>query len=180
MAPVLSSESYAQFVTVEEYLHTSYRPDCEYVDGRVEERNLGEYDHGLLQILLGQLFMNHREAWGVRAVMNVRTQVKRKRFRVPDLSILRADAPRERIIAHPALIAIEILSPEDRLSRFQDRVDDYLAFGIEHIWVFDPERREVFTAAGDGLHLVQSGELSVPDTPIRVVLSELFAELDRG
>ena len=57
--------------------------------------------------------------------------------RSPDLSILRADAPRERIIAHPALIAIEILSPEDRLSRFtQDRVDDYLAFGIEHIWSF--------------------------------------------
>jgi len=29
------------------------------------------------------------------------------------------------------------------------------------------------------LHVVESDELTVPGTPIRVVLSELFAELDR-
>jgi hypothetical protein len=31
-------------ISVSEYLHTSYRPDCDYVDGVVEERNLGELD----------------------------------------------------------------------------------------------------------------------------------------
>jgi len=93
---------------------------------------------------------------------------------------LRADAPKEQIIAHPPLIAIEILSPEDRLSRFQDRIDDYLAFGVENIWIIDPERREAYTATASGLHPVRANELTVPETPIRVVLSELFAELDRG
>jgi len=169
-----------ELISVREYLGTSYRPDCEYIDGRIEERNLGEYDHGLVQIILGQLFMNHREAWKIRAVTDVRTQVKRSRFRVPDLSVLRADAPRERIISHPALIVIEILSPEDRLSRFQDRIEDYLAFGVENIWVIDPERREAYTATASGLHPVRTNELTVPETPIRVVLSELFAELDRA
>jgi Uma2 family endonuclease len=167
------------YVTVEEYLHTSYRPDCDYVDGRIEERNVGEYDHGYLQLLLGQLFMNNREAWGVRVVTDVRTQVSPSHFRVPDLSVLRADAPREQILTHPPLIAIEILSPEDRLSRFQDRIDDYLTFGVEHIWIVDPERRAAWTATGAGLRLVQNGELTVPGTPIRVVLSELFADLDK-
>ena len=170
MATMPAPEFYEPFVTVEEYLHTSYRPDCEYVDGRIEERNLGEYDHGLLQIILGQLFMNHRDAWGIRAVTDVRTQVSRSHFRVPDLSVLR----------HPPLIAIEILSPEDRLSRFQDRIEDYLAFGVEHIWILDPERRAAYTASPSGLHPVRTNELCVPGTPIRVVLSELFAELDRG
>jgi len=167
-------------VTVEEYLHTSYRPDCDYVDGRVEERNVGEYDHGYLQLLLGHLFMNHREAWGVRAVTDVRTQVKPTRFRCPDLSVLRSDAQKERILTHPPLIVIEILSPEDRLSRFQVRVEDYLAFGVENIWIFDPETRRAWTADADGLHLVQNGELTVPGTPIRVMLPELFAELDQA
>jgi Uma2 family endonuclease len=92
---------------------------------------------------------------------------------------LRADAPREQIITRPPLIVIEILSPEDRLSRFQDRIDDYLAFGVENIWVIDPERREAYTATASGLHSVHSNELTVPETPIRVVLSDLFAELDR-
>lgn len=164
-------------MTVEEYLHTSYRPDCDYVDGRVEERNAGEHDHGLLQLLLGTLFIQNREAWGIRAVTDVRTQVSRTRFRVPDVSVLRKDAPRDPIITQPPLIAIEILSPEDRLSRMQTRIDDYLAFGVENIWILDPETRRAWTADRQGLHPVQNGELTVPGTPIRVVLGDLFAAL---
>jgi Uma2 family endonuclease len=150
------------------------------VDGRVEERNVGEHDHGYLQTLLAVLFTNNRNVWGVRAVTDVRTQVSRSHFRVPDLSVLRAGAPKEQILTHPPLIVIEILSPEDRLSRFQNRIDDYLAFGVENVWILDPESRKAWTATRDGLHLVQNGELTVPETPIRVVLSELFAELDRA
>lgn len=180
MATLPVSELDEPLVSVEEYLRTSYRPDCEYVDGRIEERNVGEYDHGLLQMLLGYLFMSHRAEWGIRVVTDVRTQVSGRRFRVPDVSVLRADAPKERILTHPPLIAIEILSPEDRLSRFQTRIEDYVRFGVEHIWIFDPERRAAFTASEGGLHPVRSDELTVPGTPIRVVLSELFAELDRG
>jgi len=167
-------------VTVEEYLRTAYRPDCDYVDGQVEERNVGEYDHGLLQTLLAVLFTNNRQVWNVRTVTDVRMQVSEHRFRVPDVLVLRADAPKEQILTHPPLIAIEILSPEDRLSRFQARINDYLAFGIEHIWIVDPEGRTAYTADAGGLHVVQSGELAVPGTAIRVVLSEVFAELDRG
>ena len=33
---------------MEEYLATSYRPDCDYVDGEIEERNLGEKEHSIL------------------------------------------------------------------------------------------------------------------------------------
>jgi hypothetical protein len=29
-------------IPVSEYLKTSYSPDCDYVDGEVQERNLGE------------------------------------------------------------------------------------------------------------------------------------------
>ncbi|HUY94814.1 MAG TPA: Uma2 family endonuclease [Terracidiphilus sp.] len=180
MATLPVSDYDEPLVTVEEYLHTSYRPDCDYVDGRIEERNVGEYDHGLLQSLLVHLFMSHRQEWGIRVVTDVRTQVSARRFRVPDLSVLRADAPKEQIIAHPPLIAIEILSPEDRLSRFQERIEDYLNFGVEHIWILDPERRSAHTASAAGLLPVRSSELTVPGTPIRVMLSELFAELDRG
>ena len=84
-------------VSVRDYLSTNYRPDCEYVDGRIEERNVGEYDHGFLQALLAQLFLNNGSAWGVRAVTDVRIQVKPANFRVPDVSVLRLGSPKERI-----------------------------------------------------------------------------------
>jgi Uma2 family endonuclease len=168
------------FVSVREYLSTSYRPDCDYVDGRIEERNVGEYEHGFLQALLAQFFLNNGRAWGVRAVTDVRIQVNPTNFRVPDVLVLQRNAPKERILTHPPLLVIEILSPEDRLVRLQDRIDDYLGFGIENIWIIDPERRMARRATRTGLHVVETGELSVPGTPIRVVLSELFAELDRA
>jgi len=66
------------------------------------------------------------------------------------------------------------------LSRFQARIEDCVAFGVEHIWIFDPERRLAYTASESGLHPVRSDELTVPGTAIRVVISELFGELDRG
>lgn len=168
------------FVSVREYLATSYRPDCDYVDGRIEERNVGAYEHGYLQTLLAHLFMNHQDDWGVRPLTDVRMQVSRTHFRVPDLMVLRRGAPRERIVTHPPLLVIEILSPEDRLGRFQDRIDDCLGFGVENIWIIDPERRTARRATRAGIHTVENNELTVPDTPIRVFFSELFAELDRA
>jgi hypothetical protein len=38
--------------TLEEYLHTSYHPDMEYVDGVLVRRNVGTYLHSLLQTLV--------------------------------------------------------------------------------------------------------------------------------
>jgi len=173
-------DSQPEFVSVREYLTTSYRPDCDYVDGRIEERNLGEFDHALLQALLGQLFLNNRDTWGLIALTDVRVQVKATRFRVPDLTVIRAGTPRERILTRPPLLVVEILSPEDRLSRMGERTDEYLDFGIEHIWILDPSRRQAYRVTRAGFELAPSGEIVVPDTPIRVVLSDLFAELDRA
>jgi hypothetical protein len=41
-------------VSAEEYLETVYHPDCDYIDGEVSERNVGELSHGRLQ---GNVFM---------------------------------------------------------------------------------------------------------------------------
>jgi len=37
------------FMSVDEYLHTSFQPDRDYVDGEVQEQNLGERNHSALQ-----------------------------------------------------------------------------------------------------------------------------------
>ena len=180
MATVLPPTEVEPLVSVEEYLNSSYEPDCEYVNGHLEERNVGEFDHGHLQALLATIFTVNREAWGVRAVTDVRTQTKVKNFRIPDLAIVRIGAPKERIFRHPPLLAIEILSPEDRMSRVQVRVNEMLDFGIEHIWIIDPETREAWTATKSGFLRAENGELSILGTAIRVVLTDLFAELDRA
>jgi Uma2 family endonuclease len=97
---------------------------------------------------------------------------------VPDVTILRSGTPRERILTHPPLLVIEIQSPEDTLRRTAAKAAEYLAFGIEHVWVIDPTARVGYRGTGDGLELARSGELAIPETPVRIVLADLFGELD--
>lgn len=42
------------------------------------------------------------------------------------------------MLATPPLIVIEILSPEDRVSRYKERLEDYRRMGVPNIWVIDP------------------------------------------
>ena len=54
-------------IPLSEYLNTSYRPDCDYIDGEVKERTLGTRLHGLLQLILEALFSRNWRAWQVVA-----------------------------------------------------------------------------------------------------------------
>ncbi|MDR3752832.1 MAG: Uma2 family endonuclease [Terracidiphilus sp.] len=168
-----------RLVSVEEYLTTGYDPDCEYDDGLIVERNLGEFEHSFLQILLGTLFTINMDNWGVFGLTEQRVQIKPRRFLVPDVCVLRLGLPREKILTRPPLIAIEIMSPEDTIRRVSAKAIEYLDFGVEYVWVIDPGARVVYSGTKSGLQLVPSGELSVPGTPILVRIGELFEKLDR-
>ena len=167
-------------ISVEEYLATSYRPDCDYVDGEIEERNLGEKEHSILQQALVFLFRLNRDTWSVEVFPELRVQVKPTRYRVPDITVVPTGVSWERILRKAALLFVEILSPEDRLSKVRERVDDYLSLGTEHVWIVDPELRKGYVCSRRGFQEPEGGVLEIPGTPIRVVLSELFAELDRA
>ncbi len=161
-------------ISVQEYLSTSYRPDCDYVDGHIEERNLGEWDHADLQTAIVAYFRARQKTWGVRAVVEQRVQVKPTRFRVPDVCVVLGD-PGEQVLTKPPFICIEVLSPEDRMSRVEKRIDDYLSMGVPYVWVFDPETRRAFTATAErGLCEVKTGSLNTVNPELEVPLSEIF------
>jgi Uma2 family endonuclease len=76
------------------------------------------------------------------------------------------------------LVCIEVLSPADTLVAIRERVDDYRRMGVEHVWVVDPVGRHAYVASERGFEQPESGEFAVPGTAIRIVLAEVFAELD--
>jgi Uma2 family endonuclease len=168
-----------RFIPVEEYLSTVYEPDCEYDDGVIVERNLGEFEHSFLQTILATIFTNNMDRWGVFGLTEQRVRIKPRRFLVPDVCVLRVGSPRERILTHPPLIAIEILSPEDTIRRATAKAVEYLDFGIEHVWIIDPSARVAYRGTLSGLELVSSGELTIPGTAITIRIGELFEKLDK-
>lgn len=165
-------------IPVSEYLATMYHPDCDYVDGEVVERNLGEREHAALQGILQAIFHNNRRAWEVVTFPELRVQVAATRFRIPDVCVLRTSDPRESIVRQPPLLCIEILSPEDTLKRTRERAEDYFRMGVEHVWIFDSASREVWVCTSSAMRAIRTGDLTVQSTLIRVSLGEVWAEYD--
>jgi Uma2 family endonuclease len=166
-------------LSIDEYLNTSYKPDVDFVDGELEERNLGNYDHAKIQSLIATLFENNAEAWHTDAVVEQRIRVSPTRVRICDVAILRDDAPHEDVTATPPLICIEVLSPKDRLARAEIVLGDYLKMGVPNLWLIDPVRRVAYTFNDAGLHPADTTRLTVPNTPIHLDLTAFFAKLDK-
>jgi len=134
-------------ISEEQYLHTSYRPDCNFVDGVVLERNSGQFDHSFLQPLLTSPFWNNRKNWGVLGLVEQRLRVRRGKYRVPDVLAVPLDYDRsQKVAAIAPLLCIEILSPEDTMPRILERCADYHALGVPETWIFDPETKQAFIA----------------------------------
>jgi Uma2 family endonuclease len=165
-------------LSIDEYLRTSYHPDADYVDGEIEERNLGEYEHGKIQTYIAFLFTLNQKAWKTDAIVEQRIRVSANRVRICDVAVLHADAPRERVTQTPPLICIEVMSPEDRHARAKLVLSDYLAMGVQNIWLIDPQRHAAWTFDSSGLHEADSANLTVANTPVHLDLTEAFAAID--
>lgn len=155
-----------------EYLETNYRPDCEYLDGQLLERNVGEWDHSRLQGLLSGFLFNREKKWGILVVIAQRVQVRPRRFRVPDILVL-TGPPGGQILTAPPFVCIEILSPRDRMAEMQERIDDYLDFGVRYVWLINPRKRRAFIYTSDAVQEVKDGILHTSNPDIRVNLAEL-------
>jgi Uma2 family endonuclease len=161
----------ATLIPVEEYLRNSWSPDREYVDGVILERNLGELPHSFLQTVFWSLF----RARGLHAFVELRTQVRPRRFRIPDVMAVR-DFPRTRFIRTPPYIVVEILSPEDRIGALTQKIDDYLDFGVPNVWVADPVRKTISSHTHEGSH-VFTGAAVTSDGEISIPLDEIFSQM---
>jgi Uma2 family endonuclease len=154
-------------VSVREYLSTSYRPDCDYVDGVVLGRNLGEKDHSRLQTEIAFYYRSRREQWGLWGYVELRVQVSATRFRVPDVCLVVGE-PTDQIMRTPPFICIEVLSPDDRLSEMRQRVEDYLAFGVPYVWILDPATRHAWRCTSAGMQDVTELRTENPETLVPV------------
>ena len=158
-------------VSVEEYLRTSYEPDCEYVDGEVLERNVGEKSHSKVQKRLTVLLAGREVELGIFVLQEWRMRTRESRYTIPDFVIVSGPEPDEKVLSTPPLVCVEILSPEDRMSRMQRKITEYLDFGVRYVWVLDPESKEAFVYTPHG---VEKATEVLRAENIEVPLAEIF------
>lgn len=161
-------------VSVDEYLHTNYDPDRDYVDGEILERNLGEKTHSAIQGNLIYCFRLRRGEWGILAYPEQRVQVAPTRFRVPDVTVVKISQEQGEVFQNPPFLCIEILSKDDTMEYMQEKIDDYLRFGVPYVWIISPRNRKGYIVTTDGMVEAKSGILETKNPAISIPLADLF------
>ena len=81
--------------------------------------------HAAVQGLLTTWFGQHRQEWELHVLPEIRIRVSANRVRIADVCLVLRGQPIEQVLTNPPLAVIEILSPEDRISRYNECLTDY-------------------------------------------------------
>ncbi len=165
----------ARQISMEDYLETVYRPDRDYVDGEIEERNVGEKEHSIVQAFFVKWFGAFEDHWRLEACPEIRMLVAPTRVRIADIAVDRIGIPYEAVLNKPPVAVIEILSPKDRVSRYQARLEDYRAMGVQNLWVIDPMRRQAYDCSAVSWKPVE--EFTIAGSPVRIPMAKLWEKL---
>lgn len=157
---------------VAEYLHTSFPDlDKEYRDGELVERSLPDYLHSKTQRLLIVLLSALGKTFPVFVCPELRIRVRTGLVRIPDISVYYPNEPQERVPSTPPFIAIEILSPDDRMANVRSKLAEYRAWGVSHVWLVDPHSKRMYNYDAE---LVEVSTLRIPELNIEVTPADIF------
>ncbi|MGA8029768.1 MAG: Uma2 family endonuclease [Bryobacteraceae bacterium] len=158
---------------LQEYLETSYEPECEYVDGELIPKAMGAKDHARLQFHIGRLLYRYEQQGLCEVATELSVQVRGTVVLIPDVCLLRPGSGEHGVVREPALLCIEVLSPSDRFSYTVKKCGEYIAWGVPACWIFDPIEKKAWFYDAEGLHpVVRDGVLRVES--IELPLTELW------
>ena len=104
-----------------------------------------------------------------------RLRTSPNRIRIPDVCVTLED-PGIDVFEAPPLVCVEILSPRDELSNVLEKLEEYAAPGVAHIWIVDPRRRKAFAYSSGRLEEVTGSELTT-GAAVSIPLPDVFARL---
>jgi Uma2 family endonuclease len=187
----LPSHLCRHLVTGEELLDHPEWGHCELVRGKVIPVTPPRYEHGIVTFSvayhIGSFVKRKRLGKVTAADAGIYIARDPDTVRGPDVAFFsRARLKRE---PHPAGYStvppdlfVEVVSPGDRWSELDGKVDEYLAAGVRLVWVVDPTRRKVHVFARKRPPLVLQGKQSLDGEDVlpgfKLSLGKLFADLD--
>lgn len=156
-----------------EYLRTSFPGvDQEFHDGEIIERTMPDPLHSRTQAKLCAFFINNERNHRTFSYPELRLRPRPDRVIIPDVAVYCPN-----LIGNTAptdiepLIIIDILSPDDRMSEVRNKLQEYIDWGVPHVWLIDPHMKRLYLCK-DGLHEVPS--YTLPEINLTVTPADLF------
>jgi Uma2 family endonuclease len=161
-------------ILIDEYLRTSYRPDCDFIEGEVLERNVGKRRHARAQARIAAWFIQRQEVLSLESLTELRMRVGPNRIRIPDVVVAEMPIPEEEVFITPPYLCVEVMSPDDTVAAMQDRLDDYLAFGVPNVWVIDPWKHRGWHVTAEGWATAAGEVMRTADGRIAMPLADVL------
>ena len=158
--------------SLDEYLRTSFPDlDREFRDGEIVERTVPDYSHSRTQALIAFFFEALHKKLPVFACTELRLRLREGLVLIPDVCVYWPDEPASRFPDVPPLVAIEIMSPDDRLTAVREKLEEYRAWGVKHVWLVDPHSRRMYTCDAG---LTEVATLRVPEIDAELTPGDTF------
>ena len=158
-----------ELVSVEEYLHSTFEHDAEYVEGRIVPRPMPQKPHSKMQRDLLRMLCPVGDPLGyeVWPEQRIRTQRLPARYRVPDLCVTQGEAS-EDVFTEPPFLCVETLSPGDTAVEVWAKVREYLAFGVACVWIVNPNTGTGEIHSPDGSERAENGRFRAGEIEVRL------------
>lgn len=173
-----------KLLTAEEFYATCELDRAELVNGKVIEKMPPNFEHGenagnIYAAL--RLYVRARGLGRVSVEGGFRLSRNPDVVRSPDVSFVRAErienVSRRTFIEGAPDIAVEVVSPGDRATEVEEKVQEYLGAGTLAVWVVYPSARSITVRTPDEARVYQhdqvlGGEPVLPG--FEIALSEIF------
>jgi Uma2 family endonuclease len=128
---------------------------CELVEGRISAMVPPGGEHGRIETRLSRYLDVFAETHDLGWVMSGETGIYTRRdpdtVRGMDVAFISKqrlpDGPGVGYLETAPELVVEIVSPSDRWQNIEDKISEYLAIGVEQVWVVDPRQRAVFVSS---------------------------------
>jgi Uma2 family endonuclease len=174
----MAARSQTGYLTLEEFdrLYSDEKPYYEYWDGQAIQKPMPTVLHSLLQLILINLL---RET-GLISGGEIRLKLSQTKQPLPD--VIAGSRLQHPYPTKPFAVAIEILSPDDRMQRILRRCRFLSEQGIPYVYVFDPEDRTAQRwnhqkGTLENIEWLESGDW--PSIPVRRIWDALDRELEK-
>ena len=158
-------------ISLEQYLHATFPDvDREYRDGEIVERSLPDYLHGRVQGAIFAFFWALRSELALFPCVETRMRLRSNLVLIPDVAVFYPDEP-ARVPDTPPLVVAEVLSLDDRLTAVREKLEEYKAWGVPHVWLVDPHTKRLYMRDQG---LVEVTSLRIPELGIELLPNRIF------
>jgi Uma2 family endonuclease len=144
-------------ITASQFLENPEYRNCELICGEVAPMTPASAGHGRIAARMVLRLAGHVETNRLGTVYTSETgfQIARNpdTVRAPDVAYVRksrAQSDEAAFFNGPPDLAVEVVSPNDRLREVMNKVQQWLSAGCSQVWVIDPGNRSVTVYHPDG------------------------------